>query len=105
MGILVEPHRVNWTQSRRRYPREPATSPTFPVSKTVLAHSTEINQRPFEENPSRAEFPFVGGDSPGDFSVSKPAQRQSSAAPIQRHSITPYILQSPSIGADSRSSR
>ena len=103
MVILVEPHRVNSSQSRRRYtvsPVSPATSPTFPVSKTVFAQSTEANPHRWKENPSgRAVFPFIGGDSPGDFRCSNPAHLQSSATPIQRRSNPADLLQSPSIGA------
>jgi hypothetical protein len=48
MLIWVEPDLVNSSQSRRRYtvsPVSPATSPRFPVSKTIYAQSTQTNPR------------------------------------------------------------
>jgi hypothetical protein len=101
MGILVEPHQVNTHQSWRRYTVSSVSQPPLPRFMCLKPFHAINGGRPAPagRKPQPADSPFVGGDSPGDFRASNPAQRQSTAAPIQRRSIPAYILQSPSIGS------
>jgi hypothetical protein len=91
MGILVEPHRVNRSQSRRRYTVSSVSQPPLPRFLFLKPYSR--NQRR-QTSADRKKTPAA------QTFLSLEATRQAiSAPPIQRRSIPAYILQSPSIGA------
>jgi len=92
MCILVEPHRVNRSQSRCRYTVSSVSQP--PLPRFLFLNPSSRNQRR-QTRADRKKTPVAAQS----FLSSEATRQAISAAPIQRSSNPADLLQSPSIGA------